>query len=96
VKSCISILQDFLKTFGITLDTVKVLIFPRDERMRALISLRAFGLQEIDAVRYYVAMLMAEHGLVSAPNMAVGQPFQIGAPVQALVPVAGMGGRSNA
>ena len=37
-------LQDFLKTFGITLDTVKVLIFPRDERMRALISLRAFGL----------------------------------------------------
>jgi hypothetical protein len=50
--------------------------------MRALISLRAFGLQEIDAVRYYIAMLMAEHGLVSAPNMAVGPPFQIGAPVQ--------------
>jgi hypothetical protein len=64
--------------------------------MRALISLRAFGLQEIDAVRYYTAMLMAEHGLVSAPNMAVGQPFQIGAAVQALVPVAGIGGPSNA
>jgi hypothetical protein len=57
---------------------VKVLIRPRDERMRELISLRAFGLSEIDAVRYYVAMKMAEHGLVSAPNMAVGAPFHIG------------------
>jgi hypothetical protein len=55
------------------------LIFPRDDRMRALISLRAFGLQEIDAVRYYIAMLMAEHGLVSAPNMAIGEAFHIGA-----------------
>ena len=51
---------------------------PRDERMRELISLRAFGLSELDAVRYYVAMKMAEHGLVSAPNMAVGAPFNIG------------------
>jgi hypothetical protein len=85
-------LQDFLKAFGITLDTVKVLIFPRDERMRALISLRAFGLQEIDAVRHYIAMLMAEHGLVSAPNMAIGEPFHIGAPVQATV---GLGGISR-
>ena len=51
---------------------------PRDERMRELISLRAFGLSEIDAVRYYVALKMAERGLVSAPNMAVGEPFNIG------------------
>ena len=29
-------------------------------------------------MRYYVAMKMAERGLVSAPNMAVGQPFNIG------------------
>ena len=28
--------------------------------------------------RYYVAMKMAERGLVSAPNMAVGEPFNIG------------------
>jgi hypothetical protein len=90
-------LQDFLKVFGITLDTVKVLIYPRDERMRALISLRAFGLTELDAVRYYIAMLMAEHGLVSAPNMAIGAPFQIGAPVQATMPIGGLGetGRGN-
>lgn len=83
-------LQDFLRVFGITLDTVKVLIFPRDERMRALISLRAFGLQEIDAVRYYIALIMAGHGVVSAPNMAIGQPFQIGAPLQSTLPLGGL------
>jgi membrane protease subunit (stomatin/prohibitin family) len=71
-------LQDFLSTYGVTLNDVKVLIRPKDERMRELISLRAFGLSELDAVRYYVAMKMAERGLVSAPNMAVGQPFNIG------------------
>ena len=71
-------LQDFLTGYGITLDTVKVLVFPRDERMKALISLKAFGLSEIDAVRYYTALIMAERGTISAPNMAVGQPFSIG------------------
>jgi membrane protease subunit (stomatin/prohibitin family) len=71
-------LQDFLSIYGITLNDVKVLIRPRDERMRELISLRAFGLSELEAVRYYVAMKMAERGLVSAPNMAVGEPFNIG------------------
>jgi membrane protease subunit (stomatin/prohibitin family) len=71
-------LQEFLAVYGISLDTVKVLVFPRDERMKALISLKAFGLSELDAVRYYTAMLMAERGIVSAPNMAIGQPFNIG------------------
>lgn len=70
-------LQEFLAVYGISLDTVKVLVFPRDERMKALISLKAFGLSEIEAVRYYTAMLMAERGVVSAPNMAIGQPFTI-------------------
>src|SRR5437762_1444576 len=70
-------LQQFLATYGISLDTVKVLVFPRDERMKALISLKAFGLSELDAVRYYTAMLMAERGIVSAPNMAIGVPFHI-------------------
>lgn len=70
-------LQQFLNTYGIALNTVKVLVFPRDERMKALISLKAFGLSEIDAVRYYTAMLMAERGIVSAPNMAIGHPFTI-------------------
>lgn len=71
-------LQDFLAIYGITLNDIKVLMRPRDERMRELISLRAFGLSEMEAVRYYVAMKMAERGLVSAPNMAVGEPFNIG------------------
>jgi membrane protease subunit (stomatin/prohibitin family) len=70
-------LQEFLASYGISLDTVKVLVFPRDERMKALISLKAFGLSEMEAVRYYTAMLMAERGVVSAPNMAIGQPFTI-------------------
>ncbi len=73
-------LQAFLAGYGITLDTVKVLVFPRDERMRSLIALKAFGLSELDAVRYYTAMLMAQHGILSAPNMAIGQPFNIGGP----------------
>lgn len=77
-------LQQFLTDYGIALNTVKVLVFPRDERMKALISLKAFGLSEIDAVRYYTAMIMAEQGIVSAPNMAVGQPFNING-VQATV-----------
>jgi membrane protease subunit (stomatin/prohibitin family) len=71
-------LTEFLNGYGITLDTVKVLVRPHDERMRALIALKAFGLSETDAVRYYTAILMAERGVVSAPNMAIGQPFHIG------------------
>jgi membrane protease subunit (stomatin/prohibitin family) len=81
-------LQEFLAVYGISLNTVKVLVRPNDERMKALISLKAFGLSEIDAVRYYTAMLMAQHGAVSAPNMAVGLPFNIGAAMPT-VPVGG-------
>ncbi len=66
-------LQDFLSIYGVTLNDVKVLVRPRDERMRELISLRAFGLSELDAVRYYVAMKMAENGLVS-PTQHGGRP----------------------
>ena len=71
-------LQDFLKTYGVTLNDLKVLIFPQDERVKTLITLRAFGLNETEAVRHYIALVMAERGLVSAPNMAVGAPFMIG------------------
>ena len=94
-------LQDFLGIYGVTLKDVKVLMRPRDERMRELISLRAFGLSEIEAVRYYVALKMAERGLVSAPNMAVGESFNIGitavqagaaAGVPGLADLAGNGG----
>jgi len=88
-------LQDFLSIYGIMLNDVKVLIRPKDERMRELISLRAFGLSELDAVRYYVAMKMAEHGLVSAPNMAVGAPFNIGLTGMPPVGLPGAAGTPN-
>lgn len=71
-------LTDFLRVYGITLNDLKVLILPKDERMRELISLQAIGLSPIEAVRYYLALRMAEKGLVSAPNAAAGLPFQIG------------------
>lgn len=71
-------LGDFLKGFGIRLNDLKVLILPKDERMRELISLQALGLTPIEAVRYYLALKMAEKGLVSAPNAAAGLPFNIG------------------
>ncbi|MBN9217646.1 MAG: SPFH domain-containing protein [Mesorhizobium sp.] len=71
-------LTDFLKVYGIMLNDLKVLIMPRDERMRELISLQAIGLTPIEAVRYYLALRMADKGLVSAPNAAAGVPFFIG------------------
>ena len=71
-------LADFLRVYGIMLNDLKVLVLPRDERMRELISLQAIGLSPIEAVRYYLAFRMAEKGLVSAPNAAVGAPFNIG------------------
>jgi membrane protease subunit (stomatin/prohibitin family) len=88
-------LQDFLVIYGVTLNDVKVLMRPRDERMRELISLRAFGLSEIEAVRYYVALKMAERGLVSAPNMAVGESFNIGITAVQAGPTAGVAGLSD-
>lgn len=83
-------LGDFLAVYGITLNDAKVLILPKDERMRELISLRAFGLSEIDAVRYYLALKMAEKGLVSAPNAAVGQPYVIGGAMMGTFAVPGV------
>ena len=71
-------LSDFLKVFGILLNDLKILVLPRDQRMRELIALQAIGLSPIEAVRHYLALQMAERGLVSAPNAAIGAPFQIG------------------
>jgi membrane protease subunit (stomatin/prohibitin family) len=89
-------LQEFLAIYGITLNDVKVLVRPRDERMRELISLRAFGLSELDAVRYYVALKMAEHGLVTAPNVAVGQPYNVGITAAQIGPLTTVPGVSAA
>jgi membrane protease subunit (stomatin/prohibitin family) len=80
-------LTEFLKVYGIHLNDLRLLILPRDERMRELISLQALGLSAMDAVRYYLALKMAEQGLVSAPNAAVGQPFAIGGQTMGTFPV---------
>jgi membrane protease subunit (stomatin/prohibitin family) len=71
-------LSDFLRVYGITLNDLKVLVLPKDERMRELISLQALGLSAQEAIRYYLALKMADQGLLSAPNAAVGAPFVIG------------------
>ena len=75
---CKKHLTEFLGVYGITLNDLKLLVLPRDERMRELISLQAIGLTSHEAVRYYLALKMAEKGLVSAPNAAVGQGFNVG------------------
>jgi membrane protease subunit (stomatin/prohibitin family) len=71
-------LSEFLDIYGVHLNDVKVLIMPQDARMRELISLRAFGMSEMEAARMYLALKMADKGLVSAPNAASGTPFHIG------------------
>src|SRR6201995_3166709 len=80
-------LTEFLATFGILLNDLKVLILPKDPRMRELISLQAIGLSPIEAVRYYLAVRMADRGLVSAPNAAVGAPYFIGAVPTGFLPI---------
>ena len=88
-------LGDFLRTYGIMLNDLKVLILPKDERMRELISLQAMGLTPIEAVRYYLALRMAEKGLVSAPNAAVGLPYFIGGQTMSVYPVGPGSGESG-
>ena len=85
-------LTDFLKVYGIMLNDLKILVLPRDERMRQLISLKAFGLTPIEAVRYYLAMAMAQAGLVSAPNAAIGEGFHIGGQTLGTIPVGNTAG----
>ncbi len=70
-----------LKVYGIALNDVKLLVLPSDQRMRELIALKAFGLDPLHAVRYYLALRMADKGLVSAPNAACGLPFNVGGPL---------------
>src|SRR5260221_3318799 len=70
-------LQQFLASYGISLDTVKVLVFPRDERMKALISLKAFGLSEIEAVAPHSAVIIAVRGVGSRPDIGQLQRFTL-------------------
>ena len=50
-------LQAFLSTYGMTLDTVNVHgLNPRDEQLQGLVTVKASGLSELDAVCYSTAM----------------------------------------
>jgi membrane protease subunit (stomatin/prohibitin family) len=80
-------LAGFLAIYGIMLNDLKILVLPKDERMRELISLQAVGLSPIEAVRYYLALRMAERGLISAPNAAAGAPFHIGGAAMGTYPL---------
>jgi membrane protease subunit (stomatin/prohibitin family) len=83
-------LAEFLIEYGIHLHDLKILVVPKDERMRGLISLQALGLSPKEAAQFYLAFQMAEKGLLSAPNAAAGAPFHIGG--NTLTPVNGKQG----
>lgn len=49
-------LRPFLFAYGITLDTVKVLVTSRQENMKGAVAPKVSSLSELDAVHYYTAM----------------------------------------
>jgi MMPL family len=49
-------LQQFLSTYGITVNKVKVRVVPRGKDMKAPLSLKDSGLSKIDALHHYTAM----------------------------------------
>jgi membrane protease subunit (stomatin/prohibitin family) len=71
-------LTAFLKVYGIHLNDLKILVQPRDEKIREIIALRALGLPEEQLGRMYLALRMVDKKLISAPNAAAGTGFTIG------------------
>jgi membrane protease subunit (stomatin/prohibitin family) len=71
-------LQEFLAIYGVTLNDVKVLVAPRDARMKELIALKAFGMTEQEAVRFYLALKLADRGMPVAVNALLGEPMRVG------------------
>jgi hypothetical protein len=45
--------------------------------MRELLSLRAFGMTEQEAMRAYLALKLADRGLAVAVNALLGEPLQV-------------------
>jgi membrane protease subunit (stomatin/prohibitin family) len=80
-------LDDFLAVYGISLNDLKVLVLPKDERMRELIALQAVGLTPIEACRFYLAFEMGKRGLNAAANAAIGAPFNIGGNLMTTYPL---------
>lgn len=89
-------LSEFLKVYGIHLNDLKILIQPKDEKVREIIALRALGLPESELGRYYLALRMVEKGLISAPNAAAGVGFTIGgAPTVGAIAAASTSGQAG-
>ncbi len=78
LEACKVELSAFLGTYGITLNDLKVVFFPKDQRIREIVSFRALGLSDKEAIQAWLAAMLASKGVVSAPNMMVGMPFNIG------------------
>jgi membrane protease subunit (stomatin/prohibitin family) len=79
-------LAEFLKVYGIHLNDLKVLVLPKDEKIREIIALRALGVPDHKLGDYYLALRMAEKGLWSAPNAAAGVGASIGGNPMVTVP----------
>jgi membrane protease subunit (stomatin/prohibitin family) len=86
-------LTAFLKVYGIHLNDLKILVVPKDEKIREIIALRALGLPEEQLGRMYLALRMVEQGIVSAPNAAAGIGFNIGGAPALATP--GVGGTTS-
>lgn len=78
LESCRDELDKFLKVYGITLNDLKVVFFPSDQRIREIVSFRALGLSNQEAIQAWLASKLADKGVISAPNMLAGLPFNIG------------------
>lgn len=85
LEACKDELAAFLKVYGITLNDLKVVFFPSDARIREIVSFRALGLSNKEAIQAWLAAILATKGVISAPNMMAGVPFSMGsAPVSTI------------
>lgn len=88
-------LGPFLQKFGLTLLEGMVEIVPRVDsdpvtsRMRQIMALIGAGLTPDQAVQAYMAMVMAEKGVITAPNMATGHPYIINGVLPGINPSTG-------
>lgn len=78
--------QAVLAIYGITLDDVRVITDPVLTWTTDRIGAMQLGLSLEQAYRFRLADTMAEHGIVSAPNAAIGAPYHVGG-VQPSAPV---------
>jgi len=71
--------QGVLSVYGITLDDVRVSAQPVESARLDWVARMNFGLSIQEIFRFDLANRLAAEGVVSAPNAAVGESYQIGA-----------------